>query len=113
MTVTPPRSPAPNITNIWGPIRARLRDRAGEGLRARPAWTRVEAALAALRAYDAQEPADGSARGAPRAGRRGRLALWLFVVQREALGLRDTRQLMRDYQVPPEVQGRMGAFPGK
>jgi hypothetical protein len=29
-------------------------------------------------------------------------------VQREACGLRDTRQLMRDYRVPPEVQYRMG-----
>jgi hypothetical protein len=35
-------------------------------------------------------------------------ALWLFVVQREACGLRDARQLMRDYRVPPEVQYRMG-----
>jgi len=40
-------------------------------------------------------------------------ALWLFVVQREAIGLRDTGQLMRDYRVPAEVQHRMGAFPGK
>ena len=40
-------------------------------------------------------------------------ALWLFVVQREALGLRDARQLMRDYRVPAEVQHRMGVFPGK
>jgi hypothetical protein len=35
------------------------------------------------------------------------------VVQREALGLRDSRQVMRDYQVPPEVQGRMGLLPAK
>ena len=40
-------------------------------------------------------------------------ALWMFVVQREALGLRDSRQLMRDYGVPPEVQGRMGMLPAK
>jgi hypothetical protein len=32
-------------------------------------------------------------------------------VQREAIGLRDTRQLMRDYRVPADVQSRMGAFP--
>ena len=31
-------------------------------------------------------------------------ALWLFVVQRESVGLRDTRTLMRDYRVPGEVQ---------
>ena len=35
----------------------------------------------------------------------------MFVVQREACGLRDNRTLMRDYQVPPDVQKQMGAFP--
>jgi Family of unknown function (DUF6665) len=75
----------------------------------------LEAALAALRDFDAQERATSAeARHARRtlvadAGH----ALWLFVVQREALGLRDTRQLMRDYRVPAEVQHRMGAFPVK
>lgn len=38
------------------------------------------------------------------------LALWTFVVQREACGLRDSRQVMRDYRVPLEVQNRVGAF---
>jgi len=38
-------------------------------------------------------------------------ALWMFVVQREACGLRDSRSLMRDYKVPAEVQERMGALP--
>ena len=38
-------------------------------------------------------------------------ALWLFVVQRESCGLRDLRQLLRDYHVPAEVHARMGAFP--
>jgi hypothetical protein len=36
-------------------------------------------------------------------------ALWMFVVQREACGLRDSRTLMRDYNVPGEVQQCMGA----
>jgi hypothetical protein len=35
----------------------------------------------------------------------------MFVVQREACGLRETRNLMRDYNVPVEVQERMGIFP--
>jgi hypothetical protein len=35
-------------------------------------------------------------------------ALWHFVVQRESCGLRDSRQVMRDYRVPSEVQYRMG-----
>jgi hypothetical protein len=38
-------------------------------------------------------------------------ALWLFVVQREACGLRDTRSIMNDYRVPPEVRNLMGVFP--
>ena len=73
----------------------------------------LEAALAELRAFDAQPPA-ADARTARRAlvAQAGH-ALWLFVVQREALGLRDTRTLMRDYRVPAEVQHRMGVLPAK
>jgi hypothetical protein len=32
----------------------------------------------------------------------------MFVVQREACGLRDSRTVMRDYNVPGEVQQCMG-----
>ena len=39
------------------------------------------------------------------------VALWHFVVQREACGLRDMRYVLRDYRVPPEVAARMGALP--
>ena len=75
----------------------------------------LEAALAALREFDA-EPRELSAD--TRRERRALVdspghALWLFVVQREALGLRDARQLMRDYRVPAEVQARMGVLPAK
>jgi hypothetical protein len=72
----------------------------------------LELALAALAAHD-REPA--SRDGAPRA----RLvqdagdALWYFIVQREACGLRDPRAVFRDYRVPPEVQNRMGAGIGR
>src|SRR5262249_62425143 len=38
-------------------------------------------------------------------------ALWHFVVQREACGLRDLRYVLRDYRVPNEVAARMGALP--
>ena len=37
-------------------------------------------------------------------------ALWCFMVQREACGLRDPRPVIRDYRVPAEVYARMGAF---
>jgi hypothetical protein len=74
----------------------------------------LEAALAALREFDTQ-PREADQR---RQERRALVAeaghaLWMFVVQREALGLRDSRQLMRDYGVPPEVQSRMGMLPAK
>ncbi|RTM06185.1 MAG: hypothetical protein EKK33_32900 [Bradyrhizobiaceae bacterium] len=38
-------------------------------------------------------------------------ALWMFVVQREATGLRDSRHIMRTYNVPGEVQRCMGLAP--
>lgn len=37
-------------------------------------------------------------------------ALWCYMVQREAIGLRDPRPVMRDYRVPADVQNRMGIF---
>ena len=72
----------------------------------------LEAVLAELRDFDAAhegvklQPPERQARAAmvARAGE----ALWMFVVQREACGLRDSRTVMRDYKVPPDVQHRMG-----
>ena len=74
----------------------------------------LEAALGALRDFDAVRSALPSG---PDKERRAVLvaeagyALWLFVVQREACGLRDGRAVMRDYAVPAEVQVRMGLPP--
>ena len=75
----------------------------------------LEAALARLRDFDAAHP-PSSARPAEREARRALVteaghALWMFVVQREACGLRDSRAVMRDYAVPAEVQVRMGLLP--
>ncbi len=39
------------------------------------------------------------------------LALWHFVVQREACGLRDLSAVLRNYRVPREVAVRMGVMP--
>lgn len=71
----------------------------------------LEAALAALRDYDRTDPKPGTKRNelVQNAGD----ALWCFVVQREACGLRDPRPVMRDYRVPVEVQNRMGVFGGR
>jgi hypothetical protein len=77
----------------------------------------LEAALAALREFDAVHPrADTPA--SPHGERRTLVAkaghaLWMFVVQREACGLRDSRSIMREYKVPAEVQQCMGIVPAK
>jgi hypothetical protein len=118
MTVRPPHPPAPSGAKLWTAHPAAALDyeiaqekaatlgRLGRGL---------EAALAALNAFD-QVPREMTIEA--RRERRMRVeeaghALWLFVVQREALGLRDARTLMRDYRVPAEVFNRMGAAPAK
>lgn len=67
----------------------------------------LEAALDKLREFDAAHmpaAAPASERQIRRAlvTEAGR-ALWMFVVQREACGLRDSRTVMRDYNVPGEV----------
>lgn len=80
----------------------------------------LEAALAALSNCDrAQpEPGDDAARARSGASARARLvqdagdALWCFIIQREACGLRDWRLIVREYGVPAEVQNRMGVFDG-
>ena len=67
--------------------------RQAAGVRCRPSARGRAGVSAAGTAY----PGDG---GRPRA--------LVFVVQREACGLRNSRTLMRDYNVPGEVQKRMG-----
>src|SRR3954462_5647941 len=110
MTVRPPRALAPK--NIWtdnstaldyeiAQEKASTLGRLGRAL---------EAALASLHEFDAQ-PQEVSAEQKHARGHlvsAGSRTLWHFVVQREALGLRDSRQVMRDYRVPPEVENRMG-----
>jgi hypothetical protein len=74
----------------------------------------LEAALQTLREFDAavaNEPGGSDkTRRAALVAQAGH-ALWMFVVQRESCGLRDSRAVMRDYAVPPEVQARMGLLP--
>jgi hypothetical protein len=74
----------------------------------------LETALATLREFDIAAP---NPLPEPDRARRAALvataghALWMFVVQRECCGLRDSRAVMRDYAVPAEVQSRMGLLP--
>lgn len=77
----------------------------------------LEAALAALSDHDRLQShcgrrAEQTAAGAVRARllQEASNALWCFVVQREACGLRDQKAIMRDYRVPADVQNRMGVF---
>ena len=79
---------------------------------------RLEEALEALRRFDAARP-EGAESAAEDAAARERLlarageALWYFVVQREACGLRDADAVVRQMGVPREVRLRMGpAAPG-
>jgi hypothetical protein len=73
----------------------------------------LEAALAKLQEFDAAHPRAGAPASAQQARRtlvmEAGYALWMFVVQREACGLRNSRTVMRNYNVPGEVQQRMGA----
>jgi uncharacterized protein DUF6665 len=70
---------------------------------------RLEDALAALAACPPSANCDRKIRDSlvEQAG----YALWLFIVQREACGLNNSAQVMRDYGVPNEVYARMGLLP--
>jgi hypothetical protein len=68
----------------------------------------LETALAALSEYERTH----AERDAVRTGllQDASDALWHFIIQREACGLRDPRPVLRHYCVPTEVQNRMGVF---
>ncbi len=72
----------------------------------------LEQALARLRDFDAAHPLPETSAAMQPARRKlvmeAGQALWMFVVQREASGLRDSRNIMRTYNVPAEVQQCMG-----
>ena len=68
---------------------------------------KVETAMAALRAFDAAtDDPDERARLVRRAAHE----VWAFFVQREICGLRDQKQIIRDYGIPGEVLARLGAI---
>ena len=75
----------------------------------------LEQSLARLREFDAahalpETPASMQPARRKLVAEAGQ-ALWMFVVQREATGLRDSRHIMRTYNVPGEVQRCMGVAP--
>jgi hypothetical protein len=71
----------------------------------------LEAALAALAEYERNNGARDATRA--RLVAEASHALWCFIIQREAIGMRDPRPVLRDYRVPAEVHNRMGAFPAR
>ena len=73
----------------------------------------LEASLEALARFDAGKDTPSAERRQAHASlvAQASLALWHFVVQREACGLRDMNYVLRDYRVPPEVAARMGVLP--
>ena len=75
----------------------------------------LETALHALAEFDASATPSGATdrRARVALAAQASVALWHFVVQREACGLRDLRQVMRDYRVPPEIAAGMGVMPEK
>ena len=70
-----------------------------------------EEALAAFLRFEGETDPDQSAleRPARTPPRSGGEALWCFVVQREAFGLRNTEAVLRELQVPMTIRLRMGA----
>jgi hypothetical protein len=67
----------------------------------------VEKAMAALRAFDA---APGPAEERVRLVKIAAREVWAFLVQRELCGLRDQKQVVKDYGIPGEVLVRLGAI---
>jgi hypothetical protein len=71
----------------------------------------LEAALAVLSEHDrSKDPERRIARS--RLVQDAADALWCYMVQRESIGLRDPRPVIREYRVPAEVQNRVGCFGG-
>jgi len=75
----------------------------------------LEAAIKDLAEFDAADPQAQGSRQPARAAlvAAAAQALWHFIVQREACGLRDAGMVVRMYRVPAEVQHRMGAVPAR
>ena len=68
----------------------------------------VEQAIAALRAFDASPGGHPEERA--RLVRKAAKEVWAFFVQRELCGLRDQKQIIKDYGIPGEVIVRLGAI---
>jgi hypothetical protein len=68
----------------------------------------VEAAMAAIRDFDAE--AKGTAEERIALLRKAAKAVWHYFVQRELCGMRDHRWVIKDYGITNEVMARLGAI---
>jgi len=93
------RIPAPTLADREGALDAFNTEAAGEMAAALGRLGRdVETAVAAL----SDPPTDDQLRAAAQ-------AVWRYFVQREACGLRDHGDAIRDYGIPRSVLNRLGA----
>jgi hypothetical protein len=110
MRVKPPKILAPKrMPDAVGALEAELaQERAATLSRLTRAF---EEALAAYKDYESAGRADRD-HDADRECLRENAAraLWAFVVQREACGLRNTEAVLREYEVPAALRFRMGAI---
>jgi len=67
----------------------------------------AENAMAALHAFDAAPQPGVERLTLVKAAAR---EVWKYFIQRELCGLRDQREVIRDYRITPEVLGRLGAI---
>jgi hypothetical protein len=67
----------------------------------------VESALAALQAFDVST---GDTEERKKLVRKAAYEVWAFFVQRELCGLRDQKQIIKDYGIPGEVLVRLGVI---
>ena len=108
MTLKQPRHPMPGANPVLDAIQLEVMQEKASTL-GRLTET-FETALGALLAFQAEEGERGAGSGARREALVDAAAdaLWHFVVQREACGLRNTEAVLREYRVPAVVRLRMG-----
>ncbi|MBL8594762.1 MAG: hypothetical protein ABS35_20380 [Kaistia sp. SCN 65-12] len=93
------------LTSGFGPIESEVMAEKASSLGYH--GRQVEQAMAALKGFDA---APGSAEERLILIKAAARAVWKFFVQREACGMRDQRDAIRHYGIPPEVLARLGAI---
>jgi len=113
MTLRPPRRSSSSTVSRIAPLDYEIAQEQASALGRM--GRALEAALTALSEFERTHTDGDAAVSATRARllQEASEALWRYIVQREACGLRDPRPVIRDYRVPAAVFNRMGAFGGR